>query len=170
MINSRWPRPIGVMASIALIPVCIGSRHRLAFGDPRGDDFHRASDVGLHGAFAVERIAQRIEDAPDDGIAGGNRQQRAERFDFVAFFDRQVVTQNDDTDRVFFEVEGESDRAVGEFDHFTGHDARQAVNAGDTVADFQHGTDFADVDLAVECSISCCKTDAISSLLNFMDL
>ena len=25
MISSRWPRPIGVMASIALIPVCIGS-------------------------------------------------------------------------------------------------------------------------------------------------
>ena len=25
MISSRWPRPIGVMASIALMPVCIGS-------------------------------------------------------------------------------------------------------------------------------------------------
>ena len=25
MISWRWPRPIGVMASIALIPVCIGS-------------------------------------------------------------------------------------------------------------------------------------------------
>ena len=25
MMSSRWPRPIGVMASIALIPVCIGS-------------------------------------------------------------------------------------------------------------------------------------------------
>ena len=25
MISSRWPRPIGVMASMALMPVCIGS-------------------------------------------------------------------------------------------------------------------------------------------------
>src|ERR1039457_750924 len=25
MINSRWPRPIGIMASIALMPVCSGS-------------------------------------------------------------------------------------------------------------------------------------------------
>ena len=25
MISSRWPRPIGVMASIDLMPVCIGS-------------------------------------------------------------------------------------------------------------------------------------------------
>ena len=25
MISSRWPRPIGIIASIALMPVCIGS-------------------------------------------------------------------------------------------------------------------------------------------------
>ena len=25
MISSRWPRPIGISASIALMPVCIGS-------------------------------------------------------------------------------------------------------------------------------------------------
>ncbi len=25
MISSRWPRPIGIMASMALMPVCIGS-------------------------------------------------------------------------------------------------------------------------------------------------
>jgi hypothetical protein len=25
MMSSRWPRPIGIMASMALMPVCIGS-------------------------------------------------------------------------------------------------------------------------------------------------
>ncbi len=60
---------------------------RLSFGNAGGDDFDWASDVGLHGAFAVERIAERIEHAADHGIAGGNRQQCAERFDFVTFFD-----------------------------------------------------------------------------------
>ncbi len=25
MMSSRWPRPIGIIASIALMPVCIGS-------------------------------------------------------------------------------------------------------------------------------------------------
>jgi hypothetical protein len=25
MISSRWPRPIGIMVSMALMPVCIGS-------------------------------------------------------------------------------------------------------------------------------------------------
>ena len=37
--------------------------------------------------------------------------------------------------------------AVGELDHFAGHDAREAVDAGDAVADFEHAADFADVDL-----------------------
>ena len=43
MISSRWPRPIGVMASMALMPVCSGSLHRLPLGDARGDDFDRAA-------------------------------------------------------------------------------------------------------------------------------
>ena len=37
--------------------------------------------------------------------------------------------------------------AAGELDHFAGHDARQAVDLGDAVADFEHAADFADVDL-----------------------
>ena len=40
--------------------------------------------------------------------------------------------------------------AAGELDHFAGHDAREAVDAGDAVADFQHAADFADVDLRLE--------------------
>jgi hypothetical protein len=37
MISSRCPRPIGIMLSIALMPVCSGL-DRLALGDAGGDD------------------------------------------------------------------------------------------------------------------------------------
>ena len=37
--------------------------------------------------------------------------------------------------------------AVGELDHLAGHDAGQAVDAGDAVADLEHPADLADVDL-----------------------
>ena len=47
MISSRWPRPIGVMASIALIPVCIGSFDGLAVDDARRLDSIRPRLVGL---------------------------------------------------------------------------------------------------------------------------
>ena len=35
MISSRWPRPIGIIASIAFRPVCTGSVDRLALDDAR---------------------------------------------------------------------------------------------------------------------------------------
>ena len=62
----------------------------------------------------------------------------------------QVIAEDDDADRVLFEVERQADRAVGELDHLLGHDAGEAVDAGDAVADFQHAADVADVDLRRE--------------------
>ena len=135
---------------MALMPVCSGSRHRLALGDARGHDFDVAALGGDDRAFAVERIAQRIDHAADHGVADRHAQQPAGAFDFVAFVDRQVVAQDDHADRVLFEVEGQADDAAGELDHFAGHDARQAVDARNAVAHFQHATDFADVDLRLE--------------------
>ncbi len=61
MISSRWPRPIGVIASIALMPVCSGSLHRLPLGDAGGDDFDRPALGGDDRALAVERVAERID-------------------------------------------------------------------------------------------------------------
>ncbi len=49
--------------------------------------------------------------------------------------------------RVLFEVERQAADAAGELDHLAGHDARQAVDAGDAVADLEHAADLADVDL-----------------------
>ena len=36
---------------------------------------------------------------------------------------------------------------AGELDHFAGHDAGEAVDAGDAVADFEDPADFARLDL-----------------------
>ena len=43
--------------------------------------------VGDDRPFAVERIAERIDDAADHGVADGHAQQLAGRADFVAFAD-----------------------------------------------------------------------------------
>ena len=82
----------------------------------------------------------------------------------------QVVAQNDHAHRVLFQVEGQADDAAGELDHFAGHDARQAVDARNAVAHFEHATDFADVDLGLEVfQFPAWMTEAISSALNFMN-
>ncbi len=52
-------------------------------------------------------------------------------------------------DARLFQVEGQPDHAARKLDHFTGHDARQAVDPRNTVAYFQNASHVADVDLRV---------------------
>ena len=139
MISSRWPRPIGVMASMAL------SRSAAA------------CFTGCRSAMPGARLSTsrdwsvRIGPLPSSGLPSGSttrpiiasptgtREQFAGRADLIALADLQVVAEDDDGDRRFFEVERQTlDVGFGEIDHFAGHDVGQAVEAGDAVADFQH--------------------------------
>ncbi len=98
-------------------------------------------------ALAVERVAQRIDDAADDGVAYGHAQQPAGALDLVPLLDREEVAENDHAHGVLFQVEGQPGDAAGELDHFAGHHARQAVDARNAVAHLENTSDFADVDL-----------------------
>ncbi len=62
---------------MALMPVCSGSLDRLAAGDAGGDGFDGAALGGDDRALAVERIAERIDDAADHGVADRHAQQLA---------------------------------------------------------------------------------------------
>src|SRR3972149_2738859 len=72
MISSRWPRPIGIIESIALRPVC-GLVHRPAVHDARSATFQRARFVGHDGSLAVDRLADRVHDPAGPGGAHGGR-------------------------------------------------------------------------------------------------
>src|SRR5207248_836998 len=61
-----------------------------------------------------------------------------------------VGAENNDTDVVGFEVQRHAAGAVLELDHFTGLDVVQTVDAGDTVADGQHLSDFGDFSFLAE--------------------
>ncbi len=100
----------------------------------------------------------------------GTRSSSPVRADLVALGDLEVVAEDDDADRVLFEVEGQAAHAgAGELDHLAGHDAGQAVDAGDAVADLEHPADLA------RCRGWCwnlldflSRTETISSALNLM--
>ena len=99
------------------------------------------------GPLAVEGVAQRINDAANQGITDRHADQFARGPDLVAFDDLPILAENDQTDRVFFEVEPQSDDlGPGELDHFAGHDAASdREHMSDTVADFEApGADLAD--------------------------
>ena len=108
MISSRWPRPIGVMASMALMPVCSGCSTGCRPATPGAIDSTGRECVGDDRALAVERIAQRIDDAADHRLADRHLQQLAGGADLVALGDLEVVAEDDDADGVLFEVEGQA--------------------------------------------------------------
>ena len=105
---------------------------------------------GDDGGSAVERLAQRVDDAADDGVAYRDFQQAAGGFDGFAFLDGEVVAEDDGADGIFLEVEHLSHGAVLEFQELAGHGIAQAVDSGDAVADFDDGSDFVDLQSLLE--------------------
>ncbi len=115
MISSRWPRPIGIMASIALMPVCSGSVDRLALGDAGGDELQRPAVRSVSiGPLPSSGRPSGSTTRPISAAPTGTREQLAGAAHLVALLDPQVVAEDDGADRSLFQVEHLPQGAVGE--------------------------------------------------------
>src|SRR5690606_15651756 len=117
--------------------------HRLAVDDAGCDALDRRVARGVDGAFAVDRIAERVHDASEQPLADGHFEDAAGRLDRVAFADVLVLAEHDRADRVLLEVQREPDAAAGEFQHFAVLGVGKTVDAHDTVRDGHDRTDVA---------------------------
>src|SRR3979409_2640114 len=84
MISSRWPRPTGVMASMAMMPDWIGVFTGWRAPPPGAGGFAGPGRVGDARPLPRDRRAQRIAPPADHGVADRHRQQFAGRADLVA--------------------------------------------------------------------------------------
>ena len=129
-------------------------RHRLVDRLARNDAGRLDVDAGALGgvdrALAVDRVAERVDDAAEKLLADRHVDDRAGALDRLAFLDLAVAAENHDADVVGLEVQRHAARAVLELDHLAGLDLVEAVGAGDAVADAQHLTDFGDFRLGAE--------------------
>ncbi len=98
MISSRWPRPIGVIASIALIPVCSGSFTLLRWTTEGACVSSARSSVRLDVALAVQRDAQRVDDPAEEPVAHRDGQDLARPAHLLAFVDLGEVAEDDHAD------------------------------------------------------------------------
>ena len=150
MISSRWPRPIGISASIALRPVAIGSCTDLRGMMPGAFTSTRRRSLGADRPLAVDRIAERVDDAAEQALADRHVDDGAGALDGLAFLDLAVIAEDHDADIVGFEVERHAAHAVLELDHLAGLHVVEAVDARDAVADRKHLADLRDLGLLAE--------------------
>ena len=103
--------------------------------------------IGGDRTLVVDRHAERVDDAADQGVADGHAHDAAGALDFVAFLDLGVFAKQDHADLILFEVHGDSGDAVREAEQLAGHDLVEAVDTGDAVTEGDDGADFVDRDL-----------------------
>ena len=136
MISSRWPRPTGISASIALEP----GLHRLVHRFARDDARRLYLDAAALRAFAISPLPSMATPSPSttrpsSSIADRHIDDGAGAGDGVALAYAAVVAEYDDADIVGLEVQRHAAQAgAGEFHHLAGHDVLQAEHAGDAVA------------------------------------
>ena len=116
--------------------------HRLARNNTRSLNIGHATLRSVNRALAVNRVTQTIDNTTEQGVAGRNVHDRLGAFDNITFFDRTVVTKDNDTNVINLKVQGHPTDAARKLDHFTGLNIIKPVRAGDTIANRQHAPDF----------------------------
>ena len=129
---------------------CHWLMHRLARNNARGLNVDLHALFGLDWAFAVDRIAERVNNAAQKTLANRRVNDGAGALNRLAFFNVTVGTEDHDADIVGFQVQGHAADAVFELDHFARLDVVEAVNTGNTVADGEHLAHFGDMGFRTE--------------------
>ena len=120
--------------------------HRFVHGFARNNarclNVHFFVRFGFDRPLAVQRIAERVNNATQKPLADRHAHNITGPFNRIAFANITVGTENHDTDIVFFQIERHAANAAGKLHHFTRLHIVEAVNPGNAVTDRQNLADF----------------------------
>src|SRR5205085_3468415 len=119
--------------------------HRLPIDDAGSDTLDRQIFFRDDRPLAIERLAERVDDAAEHGIADGHRDDAPGALHLVAFLDLREVAKEHGTDALLLEIERDAENPARELEHLAGHRPLDAVHARDAVADGDDGADFGDI-------------------------
>ena len=147
MISSRWPRPIGTIASMAFSPVCSGSLTGWRSTTPGA-----RRSIGMNCFVAIGPLPSigwpsALTTRPSSSSPTGTEMMRPVRLTVSPSLMSVECAEQHGADAVLFEVQRDAEHAVRELEHLAGHGALDAVDAGDAVADRHDGADFGHVDV-----------------------
>ena len=123
MMSSRWPLADRDHRVDGLDPGLQRLMHAAPGDDAGSLDLHLAGVLALDGAQAVDRHAQPVDHAAQQGGTDRDLGDLARAFDGVAFLDTDVVAHDRDAHVVLFEIQDQTLDAARELDELTGHDA-----------------------------------------------
>src|SRR4029453_7498375 len=143
-----------------------GLLHGLGHEDARRGRLDLSRHVRDDRPESVDRITEGVDDAANERWSDRDVEHAGRSPRLVAFFQLEVVTEDDGTDVVFLEVEREGDDLVAgvrglDLEHFARHGFLQPVNARDSVLDFEDCTDFLDVELVKICCLDLTEQDVL---------
>ena len=113
--------------------------HRLAVDDARRLVLGGAGLGRVDVALVVQRTAERVDQAAEQLLADRDLEQLAGALHGVALRDLVPIAEEHGADVVLLEVERQPDHVVRQLEHLEGHAVVDPVDAGDPVADLEHG-------------------------------
>ncbi len=120
--------------------------HRLAHGlaadDAGGLHLHAARLGGVDRALAVDRLAQGVDHAAEQRVADGHGLDAPGGLDGLLLLDGVHLAQDDGTDGVLVEVQGEAQGPVLELEQLVHRGTGQPGDPGDAVADLDDAADL----------------------------
>ena len=98
--------------------------------------------LGLDRAFTINRLAERVDDAPEKSRPHRYLEDAAGGLDGVALAQVRVVAEHDGADRILLEVEREAEEVARELEHLAIACIGKAVDTADAIG---HRNNRADV-------------------------
>jgi len=113
---------------------------RLSGDDTWGFDVDSSSLLGVDWAFAVDGVSEWVDNSTEELWADWDIDDSTSSSYNIALFDLSIVTEHDNTDVVWLQVQSHTLDTAVEFDHLLGLDVLQTVNSGNTITNSQNLT------------------------------
>ncbi len=122
---------------------------RLTGDHARGLELGRPGGLRVDVALAVQRLAQRVDDPPQQRIADRHLEKAPGALDLVALLDLVPLAEEHRADVVRLEVQRQPSDVVGKLEQLAGHDVVEPVDARDAVGHGEHRAHLGEVGPAV---------------------
>jgi hypothetical protein len=115
---------------------------RLSGDDTWGFDVDSSSDFGVDWAFAVDGVSERVDNSSEEFWAYWDVDDGAGSSYNITFFNFSIVTEHDNTNVVWLQVQSHTFDSTVEFNHLLGLDVFQAMDSSNTITNSQYLTGF----------------------------